>query len=368
MENKKKIRKYLLIFFLIAIIYVIYNIYHILTPFLICALLIYLLSPMVNTLSSGKVFGLKLSRGYSVIVIYILIVGALIIGSTVLFPIIYAEGKKIALEIPAQINSFRTETLPVLIGNIQEQISAFGVEVNIQQEFDKMIETGLSSGQGHLESIPKYAQKIASGFFATLTSLVVIFIFTAFVLIDLPNFKQKIKNSIPPDYREGMSDLANSINRDLNGAIRGQLIICLVNGFLTTLGLLALKVKFAVTLGIVAAIFSLIPIFGTIFSLAPTVLVAVTQSWLLAIEVIVLILLVHLIEANLLNPKIMGTSVELHPAIIIFSIFVGEHLFGIAGLLLAVPFVAVIRSILIYTYNKFFVDEPLVVAEIPEEI
>ncbi|MFN8578507.1 MAG: AI-2E family transporter [Candidatus Sericytochromatia bacterium] len=356
MENKKKIRKYLAIFFFILVIFVIYNIYHILSPFLICALLIYLLAPIVNWLSSKSFGNYKLTRGYSVVIVYIVILSLLILGGTVLFPIMYAEGKKIASEIPAQINSFRTETLPVWIGAIQEQISSFGIDVNIQQEFDKMIESAMSTGEGHLESIPKYAQKIASGFFSTMTSLVVIFIFTAFVLIDLPSLKKNIINLIPLEYRESARDLANAINKDMNGAIRGQLIICIVNGFLSTLGLLILKVKFAVTLGIIAAIFSLIPIFGTIFSLAPTVMVAITQSWLLALEVIVLILLIHLIEANLLNPKIMGTSVELHPAIIIFSIFVGEHLFGIAGLLLAVPLIAAVRSVLIYTYKKYFID------------
>ena len=360
MDDKKKLRRYLSIAFLIMIAYIFYNIYHILTPFIVCALLIYLFAPVVNILSSGRVFGLKLSRGYSVIIVYIIILGILTIGSTVLFPILYAEGKKIALEIPAQINSFRSNTLPVLITDIQQQLSAFGLGMNIQQEFDKIIESVLSAGQGQFESIPRYAQRFVAGFFSTLTSLIVIFIFTAFVLIDLPNFKKNLINYIPAKYRESSYDLAVSINRDLNGAIRGQLIICVVNGILTTIGLLILKVKFAITLGIIAAIFSLIPIFGTIFSLAPTVLVAITQSWITAVEVIVLILLVHLIEANLLNPKIMGTSVELHPAIIIFSIFIGEHLFGIAGLLLAVPFVAVVRSIIVYTYKNFFLDdEPL---------
>lgn len=362
MENKAKIRKYLLITFLILFIFVLFNIYHLLMPFLICALIIYLLAPIVNALSEGRVFGLKLSRGASVVVVYILIIGALSITSTVLFPIIYAEGKKIASEIPAQINSFKNETLPTLISSIQSQISAFGVEVNIQQEFDKMMESAISAGEHQLQAIPRYAQKIAAGFFSTMTSLVVIFIFTAFVLIDLPKLKYNLLKLIPFKYRESVTDLATSINKDLNGAIRGQLIICLVNGFFTTLGLLFLKVKFAVTLGIIAAIFSLIPIFGTIFSLAPTVMVAITQSWLLALEVIALILLIHLIEANLLNPKIMGTSVELHPAIIIFSIFIGEHLFGVAGLLLAVPFVAMVRSVLIYLYAKYF-NESLQISE-----
>ncbi len=357
MEDKIKLRRYILIAFIILIAYFIYNIYNILTPFFVCALLIYLLAPAVNMLSSRKVFGMKLSRGYSVIILYIIIIGITSIASVILFPMLFSEGKKIALEIPAQISSFRTDTLPVLISNIQEQLSSFGVDMNIQKEFDKIIESLLFEGQHSIESIPKYIQKFVSGFFSTLTSLIVIFIFTAFILIDLPKFKKNLISFIPLKYRQSTYDLAVSINRDLNGAIRGQLIICIVNGILTTIGLLFLKVKFAITLGIIAAIFSLIPIFGTIFSLAPTVLVAITQSWVLTVEVIILILLVHLIEANLLNPKIMGTSVELHPAIIIFSIFMGEHLFGVPGLLLAVPFIAVVRSIIIYTYKNFFVDE-----------
>ncbi len=353
----EKIKKYLLIFFILLVIYSIYSVYHILSPFIVSALLIYLLLPFVNYVTNQKFFGKHLSRGQSVILIYFVILSLLTMASIIIFPLLYSEGFKIASELPKQISNFRHETLPTMLINLQQQFDIYGIDINLKRELDKTIGSFLSSGQGFVESIPTYVQKFIAGFFSTLTSVIVVFIFTAFILIDMPKIKNKFFYFIPTEYHAGLIDLANSINRDLNGSIRGQLIICMVNGTLTTIGLLILKVKYAVTIGIIAGVFSIIPIFGTIFSTVPAVLVALTQSWFIALEVLVLILVIHLIEANFLNPKIMGNSVELHPAIIIFSIFVGEHLFGIAGLLLAVPFVAIVRSILIYIYTRYFFQE-----------
>lgn len=357
MDSINKIRRNLLIGFFIAIALSLYYVYNILAPFLICTLLVYLCAPIVHYLSEKGIKGFKFSRGGSVVLIYITFLGIVILLGTFLFPMLFAEVKKIASDIPKQINDFKDTTLPILVSNIQDQFDSFGVDVNLQGELDKNLSHLLSSSEGKIENFPKYVQNIIGGFFSTLTTLVVIVIFTAFVLIDLPKLKASLFQIIPKSYQKGITELALEINRDLSGAIRGQLIICILNGLLTTIALFILKIKYAVTLGIIAAIFSLIPIFGTIFSLAPTVTIALTQSWVAALEVVAVVLLIHLIEANFFNPKIMGSSVELHPAIIIFSIYVGEHLFGMAGLLLAVPLVAIIRSIIIFLYKKYFMEE-----------
>lgn len=356
MDSTYKIRRNLLIGFFVAICFSIYYVYRILSPFLICTLLVYLFAPIVQYLSEKGIKGVKLSRGLSVALIYVTFLGVLILLGTFLFPMLFVEVKKIASDIPKQINDFKDNSLPLLVSNIQDQFDSFGVDVNLQSELDKNLSHILSSSEGKIENFPKYIQNIIGGFFSTLTTLVVIIIFTAFVLIDLPKLKATLLRIIPWKYQKGVTELAIEINRDLGGAIRGQLIICILNGLLTTIGLFVLKIKYAVTLGIIAAIFSLIPIFGTIFSLVPTVAIALTQSWVAALEVVAVVLLIHLIEANFFNPKIMGSSVELHPAIIIFSIYVGEHLFGMAGLLLAVPVVAIIRSIIIFLYRKYFME------------
>lgn len=357
LSNIHKIRRNLVIVFLILVAIVLYNIYHILTPFIISAVLVYILAPLVNIISNKDFSGKKIPRGLSVVIIYLLFSSILVVSSIFIFPMIYEEGRKIASEVPAQINSFKTDTLPTLIQTIQRQFDSFGLEVNLQEQFDKTIGSLLSSGQGHFEEVPKFVQKIVGGFFSTITYFIIIVIFTAFILIDLPKIKDALLKLTPNKYKNGLIELGNAVNRDLSGSIRGQLIICIVNGVLTTIGLLILNIKYAVTLGVIAAVFSMIPIFGTVFSLVPQIIVSFTQGWLAAVEVVLVVLIIHFIEANFLNPKIMGNSVELHPAIIMASIFIGEHLFGVPGMLLAVPVVAIVRSVLIFIYTRYFIDE-----------
>jgi predicted PurR-regulated permease PerM len=135
------------------------------------------------------------------------------------------------------------------------------------------------------------------------------------------------------------------VDRGLAGVIRGQLVICLVNGFLTWIGLKILGVPYSTLLAFVAGVFSLIPVFGTIASSIPIVLVALTAGGVhAAVMALAWICLIHLLEANIFNPLIMGTSAEMHPVVIIFALLAGEHAFGVWGALLAVPTASLIQS------------------------
>jgi predicted PurR-regulated permease PerM len=115
------------------------------------------------------------------------------------------------------------------------------------------------------------------------------------------------------------------LNRGLSGVIRGQIAICVINAILTGLGLLLLDVKFALLLAILAGFGSLVPIFGTIVSSIPALFIALTQSVATAVLLVFWILGIHFIEANILQPKIMGSAAKIHPAIIILALLAGEH-------------------------------------------
>jgi predicted PurR-regulated permease PerM len=101
-------------------------------------------------------------------------------------------------------------------------------------------------------------------------------------------------------------------------------------------------------LAIVATIFSIVPIFGAIMSSIPAVVVALTQSLGSAVFVLAWIIGIHQIEANFLNPKIMGDAAKLHPVLVIFSLLAGEHHFGVAGALFAVPCMSILQSIFLH--------------------
>ena len=132
-------------------------------------------------------------------------------------------------------------------------------------------------------------------------------------------------------------------------------MICLVNGVLTFIGLVIIGVPFAFTLGIVAMVFSLIPIFGTILSTIPIVIMGLTISFTTGFLALLWILLIHFIEGNFLNPKIMGTAAHIHPALIVFALVTGEHVAGIAGALLAVPLYSILQTF--FFFLKSMVEE-----------
>ncbi len=148
-------------------------------------------------------------------------------------------------------------------------------------------------------------------------------------------------------------------NVGLHGVVRGQLIICVVNGTLTGIGLLIFDVKFALTLSLLATVTSLIPIFGVFISSVPIILMAITNSFITALLILAWILLIHFIEGNILNPKIIGKSAEIHPVLVILALMAGQKAYGIFGALLAVPFFSILQAAFNFIREIVFLDEIL---------
>src|SRR4030095_6386133 len=106
---------------------------------------------------------------------------------------------------------------------------------------------------------------------------------------------------------------------------------------------------------LVAAVMSIVPIFGSILSAIPAVLIGLTQGFWTALWVLLWIVGVHQVEANLLNPKIIGVAAKIHPVLVVMALLIGEHFYGLWGALLAVPALSLAQSI----FNHFrFEDMP----------
>ena len=195
------------------------------------------------------------------------------------------------------------------------------------------------------EHVGEWARTLFGTLFVSLTQLVLVLMLTAFIVVDRERISAFFASLPPPRLRPQYETLMTYVDRGLAGVIRGQLLICVVNGFLTWVGLWILGVRYAGALALVAGVFSLIPVFGTIASSIPIVLVSVATGGLTAgIYALAWITLIHLLEANVFNPLIMGTSAEMHPVVIVFALLAGEHAFGVWGALLAVPTASIIQS------------------------
>jgi predicted PurR-regulated permease PerM len=194
------------------------------------------------------------------------------------------------------------------------------------------------------ERVGKTAVTVAGKLVLSIYQFFLILMLTAFIVMDRRHIAGFF-SSLPPDpYKSAYERLIGYIDDGLAGVIRGQLVICGVNGLLTYFGLLVLGVPYAVMLSCVAAILSLIPVFGTIISSVPIVLIAATDGIDTGVYALVWILFIHALEANLFNPLIMGSHASMHPVIIVFALLAGEHSFGIWGALLAVPTMSILLS------------------------
>ncbi len=157
------------------------------------------------------------------------------------------------------------------------------------------------------------------------------------------------RSLVPRRSRRSFDRLLYRMDRGLAGVVRGQLVICAVNGLLSAIGFVIFDLKYWPVMALIAGLMSIIPIFGSILSTVPAVLIGLTQSFFTAFWVLVWIILIHQVEANLLNPKIIGVAARLHPVLVVFVLIVGEHFFGLWGALLAVPTLSLTQSL----FNHF---------------
>jgi predicted PurR-regulated permease PerM len=173
---------------------------------------------------------------------------------------------------------------------------------------------------------------------------------------------------VRPSARGSWNDLLARMDRGLSGVVRGQLIICIVNGVLSAIGFAMVGLKYWPVLALIATVLSLIPIFGSIISAIPAVTLGLTQSFGTALFVLVWIIGIHQLEANVLNPKIMGDTAKIHPLLVVFSLLVGEHFFGVTGALLAVPAMSIAQSVFIHLRRELQAQDPEMAHEVVSSV
>jgi predicted PurR-regulated permease PerM len=200
-----------------------------------------------------------------------------------------------------------------------------------------------------LQTAQSLITKLVRGIFGLLLSIVL----SAYLLITSDRIFDFARALYPVDRRADFDDLVRRIDRGLTGVVRGQLIICGINGVLSGIGFYLLGIKYWTFLTLLAAVMSIIPIFGSILSSIPAVLVALTQDVGLALLVLAWIVGVHQLEANVLNPKIMGDSARVHPVLVVFALLAGEQAAGLMGALLAVPVLSIIQTLFLYLRERF---------------
>lgn len=337
-----KLRKLLLLTLLLGGVilagFFFYKIKGIIIPFLLAALIAYILLPPVQFLVKQKV-----PMTYAIILVYLTCTGLVMILVLYIFPGIFSELNRFAADIPEYAQSIQES-----LREWQKTYSRFNIPESIREIIDENI---LSVEEKIIEMVRNWAALII-GLFSYTFSLIILPILTYYFLKDHELITKKIVSFLPPKYREELLNLWAMINVVLRRFIYGHLTVALIVGVLTGIGLNLIGVKYAVTLGFIAGLADIVPYFGPIIGAVPAICLALLQSKKTALYAALVMFIVQQLESSIISPKIISGSVGLHPLVIIFVLLLGGYLFGVFGMLAAVPFTAVLRILINYLYQK----------------
>jgi putative heme transporter len=343
----------------------------VLLPFLLAVALAYVVTPPVRWMSTRSIGGKHIPRWACVVILYVGTALLMVSVARIFVPQIYKEVERLAADTSALSNELSDER----IGQRSAQLAAWAQRNNLPihivtaEDTEAAPATPHVGGGGHLidvhparlfrelvHDVRKWVKDQSGQLVAQagtgvkwllgfLFSGLLVMMMTAFLVGDSERIFRFVMSITPGNDQAKLSDLIARVDRGLSGVVRGQLTICLINGVLTLVGLLLLQVKFAFLLATTACVLSLIPIFGTILSTVPIFLVALSSGVNTAVLALLWIAFIHLVEANLLNPKIMGDAAKIHPVLVILALVVGEHFYGFVGALLAVPMMSIVVTI-----------------------
>lgn len=310
MRQKIDISHRTIIFFVLFLVslWVIYLIRDLLIILFVSVIFVSALSPLVKFLVK-----LKLPKALSIAVAYIIIV-AVVVGIFIsILPPLIEQSTKLITSAPSLIAQFFNIT------NIDK--SVFSSEVT---------------------SISKNLFSITLSLFDNFLTIVFVLVLTFYMLLDQENLETHIA-SLFKTKEERVRGSIVKIEEKLGAWLQGQLILSLVIGILSYIGLMMLNIPYALPLAMIAGILEVIPVIGPIISALPAILVALTISPLLSAVVAVMYLVIQQMENHLIVPQVMKRAVGLNPLVVILAIAIGGRLLGIAGALLAVPMAVVIQ-------------------------
>lgn len=320
----------------------------VLTPFVLGIGIAYLLNPIVNFLVK-----MKIPRLASVLLILLSFFIFCLLVLTLVSPPLYREAASLAERLPEYIDVLVKFVQPYLV-MAQEQFGGdyaanlkgilqdnLGKIMKVSGGFAGMAAGGLASG----------GQAVA-GFVTTLllTPLVAFF-----MMLEWPRVTKWVNDLIPRQSEKMIKDLFKQIDQKISGFIRGQIMVAFFLGMIYAIALTIAGLNYGFLIGIVAGFLSIIPMVGSTIGLLVSVVVAWFQlgEWDFVAIIAAIFIVGQIIEGNILTPKLVGDSVGLHPLWIMFALMAGGSLFGILGMLLAVPVAAVVGVLMSFSITQY---------------
>ncbi|WP_300032367.1 AI-2E family transporter [uncultured Roseobacter sp.] len=300
---------------------------HVLLPFVLGGAIAYFLDPVADRLER-----MGLSRVAATALITVIGVLAFVVMALLIIPTLVSQALQlfeVAPEFARTFTAWLTERFPTLLDDgstLRQSINSLGA--TIESRGAQLLETALTSAASLLNVV---------------VLIVVVPVVSVYLLLDWDRMVARIDQLLPRDHAPVIRRLASDIDQTLAAFIRGMGTVCLVLGTYYAVALMLVGLQFGLVVGFVAGLVTFIPYLGALIGGALAIGLALFQFWgdWVSIGMVAGIFVIgQVIEGNVLTPKLVGSSVGLHPVWLIFALSVFGALFGFVGMLVAVPVAA----------------------------
>ncbi|EKP3844023.1 AI-2E family transporter, partial [Listeria monocytogenes] len=312
-------------------------------PIILAGISYYLFNPIIDWLEKHK-----WKRGWAIALLYLVIIGLLILLFSFVIPAVKDQIVSLFKSFPGYWDQITQKFDEFSRSSLFDQLKD-KLNTNMSDIMKTLSTKGTSVINSAISSIGSIVGTVTEVVLAIVTTPLVLF----YLLKDgkkLPDFLLKM---LPVNGRAHTRQVLGEANHQISSYIRGQIIVSLCIGILLFIGYLIIGLPYALTLAIIAACTSIVPYLGPAIAITPAIIIAiVTSPWLL-IKLIIVWCVVQLLEGKFISPQVMGKTLKVHPITILFVILVAGNLFGVLGVIFAVPGYAVLKVIVTHVFIWF---------------
>ncbi len=307
----------------------------------VAAVLAYALAPAVKFLER------VMPRFLAILIVYLLVLGVI---SALLYLIVSTAIVQVT-SLSTYVQFLLTPSKSGQLTPLEQTLRSFGIS---QSQLDAARAQLVASIEGFAVSVVP----LLTGLVGALLDVVLVAVLSIYLLADGSRISDWLRRNMPQQQQGRVRFFLDTLQRVVGGYIRGQLFLCGLVGVLVGLGMQLIGVPYALLLGVLAFILEFIPVLGTLVSGAICVLLALTKGWIFALIVLVYFVVVHVIEGDVLGPRIVGKAIGLHPVVSIAALIAGAELFGIVGALFASPVAGVLQALLVAIWLEWRATYP----------
>lgn len=317
----------------------------ILFPVIIAVVLTFILNPLVEFFVRIRCYPLKKTISRTVAVLLTFLVAAGVIALLLAFVILpfAREFERFAVGLP----NYMKQTQELIL-----QLQQSARQLELPASVQNLLHEGMSDAVGFSVDVGRRFLSGTIGVASRIIDLVVVPVLTFYFLKDWMIIREAFVNLAAPGQRARVRCIIEDVGTVISGYIRGQVAVSAIIGLLVFIGMYFFKINYALTIGLIAALTEFVPIIGPIIGAIPALLIALLVSPMAAVKVAIFYIFVHQLENHIIMPKIMGRSIDLHPVTVILAFLAGAQLFGLAGMILAVPVAAIMKVLFYHIWQR----------------